>query len=254
MENSGSMLEKTRGTFDKIVNECSLLDREVSVLVKTISPEEAIGTPGRRDFPIIVGKERVIEAEFMGAKAHAFTDSPCEFVGSLRGIVASPLLTNGHRAVYIATINAVLRRLNIIESTLHCKDDEPEKCAMEVSSFIKKKFGTIKIGLIGLNPAIAERLSQDFGNENMRITDLSKSNIGTVKFGVEIWDGNLMTEEMVKVSDLVVITGTTFVNDTFDGIWDLLRQYGKEYLIFGVTAAGICEMANLNRICPYGRK
>jgi hypothetical protein len=253
MEKNVSIFGKERGTFEKIAREYGLLDREVSVLVKTISAEEAIGTPGRRDFPIVVGKERVIEAEFMGARAHAFTDSPCEFVGTLRQIVDLPLYANGQRAMYIAVMNAVLRHLNIIESTLHCRDEEPEKCAEEISSFIKNKFGSIKIGLIGLNPAIAERLSRDFGKESMRITDLSKANIGATKFGVEIWDGNLMTEELVRASDLVVLTGTTFVNDTFDNIWSLIRRYEKEYLIFGVTAAGVSEMANLNRMCPYGR-
>jgi uncharacterized protein (DUF4213/DUF364 family) len=253
-KNNQPILKKARDAFEDIAREHGLLDREVSVLVKTLSPEEAIGTPGRRDFPILIGQERVIEAEFLGAKAHAFTDSPCEFVGTLQGIIDLPLVTNGQRALCIATVNAVLRHLNIIESTLHCKDEEPEKCAAEISSSLLQKFGRIKIGLIGLNPAITARLSQDFGPENLRITDLNKLNIGSTKFGVEIWDGNLMTKELVAASDLVVLTGTTLVNDTFDTIWDLIGRYKRDYLIFGVTASGVCELTGLNRICPYGRK
>ncbi len=249
-----SMLQSAHDAFEGMVREYGLLDREVSVLVKTLSAEEAIGTPGRRDFPITLGRERVVEAEFLGVKAHAFTDSPCEFVGTLQGIIDLPLLTNGQRAMYIAVMNAVLRHLDIIESTLHCRDEEPEKCAAEVSSFIKTKFGSIRIGLVGLNPAIAERLSQDFGSGNMRITDLNSLNIGSTKFGVEIWDGGSETERLVKDSDLVILTGTTFVNDTFDAIWSLIDKYEKEYLVFGVTAAGISETMSLHRICPYGRK
>ncbi|MGQ9510020.1 MAG: hypothetical protein ACUVTN_11610, partial [Thermodesulfobacteriota bacterium] len=67
--------------FSEIIKENKLDDVRVSVLVKTLSPEEAIGEPGRRDFPILIGKERVIEAEVLGARAHAFTDSPREFLG-----------------------------------------------------------------------------------------------------------------------------------------------------------------------------
>jgi len=239
--------------FKQMVTECGLLDKEVSVLVKTLTPEEAIGTPGRRDFPILVGRERVIEAEFLGAKAHAFTDSPCEFVGTLSGIVDSALVTNGQRALYIAAMNAVLRYLTIIDSTLHCRDEEPEKCAGEISSFIMEKYGKVKIGLVGFNPAIAARLSQDFGSADLRITDLSELNIGTEKFGVKIWDGSLRTEDLVRESDLVILTGTTLVNDTFDRILNFIGKHGKEYLIFGVTAAGVSKLMGLRRICPCSR-
>ncbi len=253
-ERNGTIFKKAREAFEGIVGERGLLDADVSVLVKTVLPEEAIGTPGRRDFPILIGQERVIEAEFLGARAHAFTDTPCEFVGSLRGIMNLPLSTNGERAMYVATMNAVLRHLNIIETTLHCRDEEPEKCAEKISSFIMERFGRIKVGLVGLNPAIAARLSQNFGSGNLRITDLSKLNIGVVKFGVEVWDGNVMTEDLVKASDLVVVTGTTLVNDTFNNIWSLIRRYKRDYLVFGVTASGISELTGLNRICPCGRK
>jgi hypothetical protein len=248
-----SIFDKASDIFEQMARECGLLDREVSVLVKTLTPEEAIGTPGRRDFPILIGQERVIEADFRGIKAHAFTDSACEFVGTLREIIDLPLLTNGQRAIHIAVMNAVLRHLNIIESTLHCRDEEPEKCAAEISSFVMEKYGRIEIGLIGLNPAIAARLSQDFGSGNLRITDLSKLNIGTEKFGVEVWDGNLRTDDLVRESDLVILTGTTFVNGSFHDIWNLIGKYKREYLVFGVTAAGISELTGLNRRCPYSR-
>jgi uncharacterized protein (DUF4213/DUF364 family) len=249
-----SMLGASRERFRGIAEERGLLDADVSVLAKILSAEEAIGTPGRRDFPITLGQERVIEADFRGAKAHAFTDSPREFVGSLREVMELPLHDNAERALYIAAMNAVLKYLSIIEATLHCRDDDPERCAAQISSTIKGKFGAIKIGLIGLNPAIADRLSQDFGSGNLRITDLNPRNVGAVKFGVEVWDGSLRTEELVKASDLVIVTGTTLVNDTFDSIRSLVEKHGKEYLVFGVTSAGVSELMGLQRICPFGKK
>jgi uncharacterized protein (DUF4213/DUF364 family) len=248
-----SILLQSKERFKAIAKARELIDADVSVLVKTLSPEEAIGQPGRRDFPIVVGKERVIEAEFDGAKAHAFTDSPKEFIGKVNEVMNLPLITNGQRAIFIATMNAVLKHLNIIRATLHCRDNEPEQCAKEIAQFIRERYGVKKVGLVGLNPAILESLSNTFGAENVKITDLNRQNIGTMKYGVEVWDGGAMTEKLVNNSDLVLMTGTTFVNGTFDAILDYVRHFNKEYLIYGVTSAGICELMALNRICPYGR-
>lgn len=252
-DGSTSPFEESKVKFEKIVRENNLSNSDVSIIVKTLSPEEAIGTPGRRDFPIVTGKERVVEAEFQGAKAHAFTDSPKEFIGKLEEVIAMPLTDNGERAIFIATMNAVLKHLNIIETTLHCKDEEPEKCAKEIASYIKETLRAGKVGLIGLNPAILEALSTTFGAENVRVTDLNRQNVWSIRYGVNIWDGNTMTERLVRESDVVLLTGTTLVNGTFDGIWKAIQQYSKNYLIYGVTSSGICELTGLNRICPYGR-
>jgi uncharacterized protein (DUF4213/DUF364 family) len=247
------ILSESRYKFLEIVRKNKLDDVEVSVLVKILTPFEAIGEPGRRDFPIIIGKERVIEAEVLGARAHAFTDSPKEFIGKLREILNLPLRSNRERAIYIAALNAALKFLHLVEGTLHCKDDEPERCASEISSYILKKWGKIKVGLIGLNPAIAEMLVSTFGSKNIKITDLNKENINTLKYGVEIWDGNEMTEMLIRSSDVILITGTTFVNGTFDSIIACIRDCEKDYLTYGVTGAGICKLMSLNRICPYGK-
>jgi uncharacterized protein (DUF4213/DUF364 family) len=247
-------LEMAKSQFEKIIRENGLSDSDISVLVKTLSPEEAIGVPGRRDFPIVEGKERVVEADFQGAKAHAFTDAPKEFIGKLKDVIAMPLADSGRRAIFIATMNAVLKHSKIIETTLHCKNEEPEQCAVEIASHICNTLGSKKVGLIGLNPAILEALSRTFGSENIRITDLNRENIGSVKYGVHVWDGITMTEKLVQESDIVLMTGTTLVNGTFERIWSAVRQYDKDYLVYGVTSAGVCSLTGLNRICPYGRK
>ena len=246
-------LENSMIKLKDIIRENMFYDVSVSVLIKALNPKEAIGEPGRRDFPIIEGKERVIEAEFMGVKAHAFTDSPGEFVGKLSEILDLPLKSNRERAIYIATLNAVLKYLNIIEKTMHCRDEDPERCAQEIASQLFDRWGKVKVGLIGLNPAIAEMLTKTFGEGNVKITDLNKQNINALKYGVEIWDGNNMTEDLIKQSDVILFTGTTLVNGTFDYIINCSHNYRKAYLIYGVTGAGICKLMRLNRICPYGR-
>ena len=248
-----SVLENSKIQLIEIATKNRLLDAYVSVLVKTLTSQEAIGEPGRRDFPIILGKERVEEAEVLGARAHAFTDSPGEFVGDLKEVLNLPLTSNRERSIYVATLNATLKYLNLIENTIHCKDEDPERCGKEIASQLLKKWGKVKVGFIGLNPAIAENLIETFGSENVRVTDLNKQNIHSFKFGVKVWDGNEMTEELIKQSDVILITGTTFINGTFDHIMLCVQHYRKDYLIYGVTGAGICKLLGHNRICPYSR-
>jgi uncharacterized protein (DUF4213/DUF364 family) len=248
-----SILENSRIQLGEIATKNGLLNAPVSVLVKTLRPQEAIGDPGRRDFPIILGKERVVEAEVLGAKAHAFTDSPGEFVGSLKEVFSLPLTSNRERSIYVATLNATLKYLNLIDNTIHCKDEDPEKCGNEIASQLLKRWGKVKVGFIGLNPAIAENLVETFGVENVRITDLNKQNVNSSKYGVKVWDGNKMTEELIKESEVILITGTTFVNGTFDHIMHCVQKYRKDYLFYGVTGAGICKLMGFNRICPYSR-
>ena len=248
-----SVLELVRPRFTELAARGDLLHQDVMVLGKPLTPEEAIGTPGRRDFPIIIGKERVLEARVFGAKGQAFTDSPKEFMGTVMQVLEFELNTNQNRAIFIATLNAVLRHLKIVTGTVHCRDEEPEKCALEIAEHLLSRYGRVDVGLIGLNPAIAERLVDIFGAEHMHITDLLSDNIGKQRFGVTVWDGNSQTEELVVASDLLVVTGTTLVNDTFDQIRELIETHNKSYTLYGMTAVGVAHLAGIDRICPYGR-
>lgn len=248
-----SILERVRGQFVEIIDNEYLSDIEVSVRVVPLTPEAAIGDPVRRDFPIIIGKERVIEADILGAKGQAFTDSPKGYKGTLREVVGLPLRTNQERAVFLASMNAVLNQMGLVEATVHCKDEDPEKCALEIADAVARRFGNASVGLIGMNPAIAERLVDRFGSSHVRITDLASDNIGKKKFGVRVWDGAKRTEDLIEASDVVLLTGTTLVNDTFDGIWERIQARGKGYLVYGITAAGVCHLTRIDRICPCGR-
>jgi len=244
-----TIIEQCRGKLIEIVAAHDLNEVELQVRAKALTPEEAIGTPGRRDFPIIEGKERVIEAVVLGARGQAFTDSPSEFTGKLKEVTGLVLSTNQYRALFIATLNATLRSLGMVEGTVHCKDDEPEKCAQEIASFSRKS-GARSIGLVGLNPAIANALVGEFGVESVRIADLNRQNIGQRKFGVEILDGRSKTGDLIHVSDMVLITGTTLVNGTFNDLWNTVKEEKKMAMLYGVTAAGVCKLMNFPRICP----
>lgn len=246
-------LERAKEVFKEIVEERNLLEESVLISFRPLKPEEAIGNPGRDDFPIIAGKERVIEASFRGKRAHVFTDSPADYEGEIGDILKMEITSNRERAILIGAINCVLKYLGIIEKTIHCKDEEPVKCGDLIAEFVKGR-GAEKVGLIGLNPSILEGLSKVFGEKNLRVTDLNPENIGKLKQGVRIWDGNEMTERLISESDFILVTGTTFVNGTADLIMELIKRYRKDYSIYGVTARGIAKLLNLPEICPYGRQ
>ena len=249
-----SILEQTRVRFKEMAQDKGLLHIDVSVLAKPLTPEEAIGKPGRRDFPIIIGKERILEATFLGAKGHAFTDSAREFEGTLAEVLDLEFTSNQNRAIYVATLNAVLGHLGRVTATVHCKDDDPEQCGAEIARHILERRGKAVVGLIGLNPAIAENLVQVFGADRVHISDLYRDNIGEERFGVQVWDGAERTVDLVENSDVVLMTGTTLQNGTFDDIWSAIQAQGKTGFVYGVTAAGVCALTGIERICPCGRE
>ncbi|MGD8727724.1 MAG: hypothetical protein PVH40_08770, partial [Gemmatimonadales bacterium] len=81
-------LARARDAFAEIVTGAELADRQVSVRVIPLTAEQAIGHPRRGDFPIVIGKERVIEARFEGSRGQAFTDSPVEFDGTVEHVLS----------------------------------------------------------------------------------------------------------------------------------------------------------------------
>lgn len=249
---SATVMEQSRSRFGALCEQHDLLAAAVAVTARSLSPGEAIGEPDRKDFPIVVGKERVIAATVLETTGHAFTDSPRRFSGTVEDVLKLELNNSANRAVYTATLNAVLGRLKMVGATVHCRDNEPETCALEIANTVFEAHGSVHIGLIGFNPAIAERLVERFGPDRVAITDLNPDNVGQPRFGVEIRDGLAHTEKLIDDSDVVLFTGTTLVNGTFDAIWNRIRSMRKPYLVYGVTAAGVCELLKIPRICPLG--
>lgn len=247
-----SILARTRGRFREIVAAERLLDTEICILARPLTPEEAIGIPGRRDFPIIIGKERILEATFLGARGHAFTDAAREFVGTLAEVLDLEFSSNQNRAIYVATLNAVLGYLGRVTATVHCKDDDPEECGAEIARSVLERHGKTRVGLIGLNPAIADNLVTMFGADRVNISDLYRDNIGRERFGVLVMDGATQTMDLVEKSDVVLMTGTTLQNGTFDDIWSRIQAQDKTGIVYGVTAAGVCYLTGIERLCPCG--
>jgi uncharacterized protein (DUF4213/DUF364 family) len=244
-----STLEEIREIFREMVTERGLGQEPVEVVVGTLTPQQAIGSPKRQDYPLLEGREVMIEARFRGRCGQAFTDHPGEFKGPLDEVLNLSLDSTGNRALFDVTLNAVMAYLGRVEGVRHCHDEEPEKCAAEMAQYILEKYGRIKIGMIGYQPAILENLVKVFGVDNVHCTDLNPKNTGTRKHGAEIWDGRTDTEKLINWSDIVLATSSTIVNNTYDGIKALVETSGKRLIIFGVTGAGVTALLGLERLC-----
>ncbi len=231
--------------FKEIAEDNDILNEKIEVEVKTLKPEEAIGTPERKDFPILKGKEKMIQADFRGYKGQAFTDMPGKFSGTIYDILNIKLETNFDRSVLIASLNAVCSYLKICDRTVHCKDEEPEECARLCVEYINENYGSPKIALIGLQPAILHRLAEKF---DVRVLDLDKDNIEKIKYGVEVEDGDEKTDEVLKWCDLILATGSTAANNS---ITNYIND--KPVLFYGTTIAATACFKDLNRFCPCSK-
>ncbi|CEP66373.1 Protein of unknown function DUF364 [Moorella glycerini] len=238
-------LEGIREKLYRLVKDRHLSgEEEIKVVsARPLTPEEAIGRPERRDFPLLKGKESMIQASFKDACGQAYTDMPGNYQGTLKEVMALPLRNNYERAIFIATLNAVMRHLKLVDKTVHCRDQEPGRCAVRLVEYVRERFGSPRIAFIGLQPAMVACLA---GHFPIRVTDLDPDNVGQRKGGVMIEDAR-HTEEIIDWSDLVLATGTTAVNDT------LLALIGKKPVIFyGVTISGIARLAGYEQYCSFG--
>ena len=240
---AGLMFKLLRENLARIVEQHNLGAEGISIRAFPLSPEEAIGNPEERDYPLIKGRERLMQAEFKGARGQAYTDMYGDFNGKLAEVLEMELRNNFRRAIFISTLNAVLRYVGLIEKTIHCKDEEPRICARELAKYVEEKYGRPKIAFIGFQPRMVEALSRKF---ELKVTDLDRENIDQEKFGVKIY-GPEKTDEILQWCELALVTGTTIVNDTIGQF-----RIPKPVVYYGITISGAARLLNLNHFCYCG--
>jgi hypothetical protein len=218
---------------------------QIQVIAEPLTPEEAIGHPEDLDYPLLKGKERLVQARFKETPGQAFTDMFGRFEGTIGDILRNELRTNFQRAIFVSSLNAVMNHLGLIDKAVHCRDQEPKRCSLELLTYIRENFGQPKISVIGFQPRMVETLSTEF---SLRVTDLDSDNIGTVRFGVPI-EGPARARDNLLWCDVVLITGTTLVNDT---IGEFLIQ--KPRIFYGITISGAAKILGWNHFCPCGRR
>ena len=238
-----AFLRRVQESFKEIVVKNELNEKNIDVSCSVLTAQEAIGNPERKDFPIQKGKEKMMQACFGCSYGQAFTDMPNTFSGKVKELTTMSLETNYERAVFISGVNAVLRELNMADQTIHCKDDGPKACSSELAEMIEKEYGTPKIALFGLQPAMAEVLHKKFP---LRIFDLDDDNIGQEKFGTIIENGMCEIADVEAWADLFLVTGSTVCNNSINNF----LQLKKPVIFFGTTISGPAALLGLKRFCP----
>ena len=237
------MYDIIKREFIKIIKENGLESSKVVIHATPLSPKEAIGNPEDRDYPLVTGVERLMQAEFRGSLGQAFTDMYGDFSGRLSDIAGMDLTNNFRRAIFISSLNAVMRYLRLIDKSVHCKDNEPQECSYELVKYIERNYGHPKLAMVGFQPRMVEALSKRF---ELRVTDMDKNNIGTEKFGVVIHSPE-KTQENLNWCDVALVTGSTIVNNTIDQ-----SRISKPVVYYGVTISGAAKLLGLNHFCYYG--
>jgi hypothetical protein len=229
--------------FARLITENRLQGEKIVVRATPLSPEQAIGNPEDRDYPLVAGVERLMQAEFRGSLGQAFTDMYGDFSGRLSDIAEMDLKNNFRRAIFISSLNAVMKHLGLITKTLHCKNNQPRECSYELVRYIEKNYGRPRVAMVGFQPRMIEALAKRF---ELRVTDMDENNIGKEKFGVRIYDPS-QTEGHLEWCDIAVVTGSTVVNNTIDQF-----MISKPVIFYGVSISGAAKLLSLNHFCPFG--
>ncbi len=241
-----NIYEKIKKEFNHLIKDNNLLNEKITVTARALSIKEAIGNPKRQNYPIVKGKEKLMQAEYKGFYGQAFTDMPGSYDGTIADVLNLPLDSNYNRGIFIATLNAIMNFLGRGQNFIHCKDEEPESCSKELVEYINKTYGNKKITLIGFQPAFLETLSENF---DVRVLDLDDDKIGTKEYGVLIEDGIKNKEDALEWCDIIVSTGSSIVNQTIDNY--ILCD--KPTIFYGTSIAGTAKLLGLERFCRYSK-
>lgn len=244
------MLQEARRRFIAEMERCQgtkYRDLKAEIVVSSpLSSLEAIGNPDRDDFPILRGKEVLVQAVYGGTAGQAFSPDYGNFQGSLKDVLELPLESIFERAIMVATMNAVLRNLGLAGGTVHCKNTGPKICALLTEAWIIEQDAD-KVGMVGLQPALLESVVKALGPERVMVSDLAEA--GQTRCGVKVLDG-LEAAQIFEQCPLILMTGSTLVNGTIDGLMETAGQHGNRVVFFGTTVAGAAYLLGLERWCP----
>lgn len=236
------------------VRELSLIDPSVTnkiVDIRPLTPVEAIGSPedGKLDYPLLRKKEVLLQATFGNSIGQAFTGVPTPFKGTLAEILQLDNKIISNNAIFIATINALLREFNLIHNTVHCRNNQPVECGNIIAARFFEEKGSINVGLVGYQPAFVEAFALQFGSNRLMVTDLNAANHDKVFCNVRIEDGLEKESEVIDCSELLLVTGSVFVNGTEKPFVEAARN-GKHIFFYGTTGAGPAHLLDLPQLCP----
>lgn len=229
-------------------------DPETPVVIRPLGVVEAIGDPAPwHDYPLLKGKEKLIEAEFRGGRGQAFTSFPAGWRGTLGEILALDLAGDRNRALFVAAANALGRSLGLVDDTIHCHDAGPGRCAKAMAEEMARRLPPDgQVCLVGYQPGFVHALAERLGPERVLVLDLDPEQIGKTEAGVAILDGKTKLDHAAAVCAFCLATGSTLVNDTLDDTAAAFSARGKPVAFFGTTIAFAAVLLGLERLCFEG--
>ncbi len=246
-DNRVPLIERLRGAARSIATRSGLLNTPLHVEISELPPEAAIGNTAERDYPIWKGKEGIVQARLLDGLGQAYSPAPAGFGGELGDVLALDLSGDDetalrNRGVFVASVNALCMHLGITGQTIHCRDEGPRECAVDLVNVIGAGSpDDSRIVLIGCQPRMIEFLAPAY---HLRVVDLDPDNIGKSVCGVTI-EGEEKTDEVLEWCSIALVTGSTLVNGTIDRFLGL-----KCHTVFyGVTIAGAAALLRLHRFC-----
>jgi hypothetical protein len=234
--------EEIGKTLQTVLEEEGLDGQNIDVNSKVLTAKEAIGETERKDYPLLTGKEYLMQAEFMGSIGQSFTCCPSAFKGSIQSLLALDFTQSFNQALLIAATNAVYRHLGRITETIHCKNDEPEHCAGSILEYLSMNYAGQNLLMVGFQPAMIDKLAPHFA---MRILDLDDDNVGEMKYGVLVEHGIRDLKGALLLADVILSTGSIAANGTLSPF----LATGKPTYFYGTTIAAVAEMKGLRRLC-----
>ena len=94
--NQKELYQTLKESFKKLIAEYNLEQEPVKISCRALSAEEAIGETKRKDFPIITGKDIMIQTEYKNGRGQAFSDAPTLFEGTLNDICKLDIEGDAH--------------------------------------------------------------------------------------------------------------------------------------------------------------
>ena len=243
-----SLISKHRLGDEQVTARASVSSSASGAVEFKVIPPEWFRLPSR-EYAIARGREVIMECVFRGARAHVFTSSPLSGSLKLSDVIELELKSISERSVFYGCLNAVMRYLGLTDRTVHCRGEEPVRCAEELAGFILSEYGGVSVLLIGYQPAMARALARKL--RKFFITDMNPENVGKEVSGVRILD-HLRNFELMEVVELVLVTGSSLINSTLWAIYDRAKELGRDLIVYGVSAAGAAEIMNIKRYCRFG--
>jgi len=77
--------------------------------------------------------------------------------------------------------------------------------------------------------------------------------IGRISYGVPIWDGTKDIDRLAEECTLFLVTGSALVNNTLDGVLEIIHRQKKRAILFGTTIAFTASVLGLDWFCFEAR-